>query len=83
MIKWIKTGKEITGEGSIVRYRGEGTDLIIESRKQHIPHANRSGTWDHTTYFILCKGVEVKELYRLQDAKEYAEGYTDGEGLED
>lgn len=44
----------------------------IESRKRHIPHANGSGTWDHTSYFVLKDGKEVTEKYSLKDAKEFA-----------
>lgn len=74
MIRWIKTGRTVSKEGSTVIYSGAGTDLTIESRKRHIPHANRSGTWDHTSYFILRNGEEIAEKWSLKDAKEYAEG---------
>lgn len=73
MIKWIKTGRTVSAEGTTVIYSGEGTDLTIESRKRHIPHASGVGTWDHTTYFVLKAGEELKERYSLADAKEYAE----------
>lgn len=72
-MKWVKVGKTASSEGTTVTYRSEGTDITIESRKRHIPHANGSGTWDHTTYFILRSGKELKECYTLKDAKEYAE----------
>ena len=74
MIKWTKTGKEVSAEGTTITYTGEGTDLTIESRKRHIPHANRTGTWDYTSYFILNGGEVVAEKHSLKDAKEYAEG---------
>lgn len=48
----------------------------IESRKRHIPHANRQGTWDYTSYFVLRDGVELVEKHSLKDAKEYAGGIT-------
>ena len=72
-ITWVKTGKRVGPEGTTVIYSGLGTALSIESRKRHIPHANGSGTWDHTTYWVLHNGREVKERYSLRDAKEYAE----------
>ena len=74
MITWIKTGKTVNTEGTTIFYTGKGTDFTIESRKRHIPHANgRSGSWDHTTYFVLRSGNELIEKYSLADAKEYAE----------
>ena len=51
-LKWTKTGREVNQEGTTITYSAEGTDLTIESRKRHIPHASRSGYWDHTTYKI-------------------------------
>ncbi len=56
-------------------YAGEGTDLTIESRKRHIPHANRQGTWDHTAYIVLEGGREIMTRYSLAGAKEWAEVY--------
>jgi len=77
MITWKKIDKSENREGTTITYRGLGTDLIIQSRKRHIPHANGVGTWDHTTYFVLKDGKEVKELYSLRDAKDFAEGKED------
>lgn len=77
MIKWTRTGKSVSPEGTTIEYSGIGTMLTIESRKRHIPHSNRSGTWDHTTYFVIDGGVDVKELYSLKDAKEFAEKYEE------
>lgn len=73
MIKWEKTGRTVTPEGTTIIYSGKGTDLTIESRKRHIPHANGIGTWDHTSYFVLQSGTEVIEKMSLRDAKEAAE----------
>ncbi len=79
MAKWEKIGRTVSAEGTTVIYRLQGTPMTVESRLRHIPHAaGKVGymgktTWDHTTYFVLDNGTEVKELYRLQDAKEYAE----------
>lgn len=73
MLKWTKTGRTVSLEGTTITYAAEGTGLTIESRKRHIPHANRSGYWDHTTYYILKDGEEVIERRSLEGAKEYAE----------
>lgn len=73
MLKWTKTGRTVSPEGTTITYTAEGTGLTIESRKRHIPHANRSGYWDHTTYYILKDGEEVIERWSLEGAKEYAE----------
>lgn len=72
-IKWINFGTEVTPEGRTVTYVGDGTDFTIESRRRHIPHANREGYWDHTTYFLLRAGEEVAEKWSLRDAKALAE----------
>lgn len=71
-MKWIKTEKTVSKEGTTITYTGDH-GLTIESRKRHIPHANRIGTWDHTSYWLLKDGKEVKEFFSLKDAKEFAE----------
>lgn len=69
---WEKVSKSVREDGTTITYQCKGNPwLIIQSRKRHIPHANRSGTWDHTTYFVLINGVEEKEFWALKDAKEY------------
>ena len=73
MIRWLKLSKTVTAEGTTIAYWGNGTKITIESRKRHIPHANGSGTWDHTSYFVLNNGEEVVEKQSLTAAKEYAE----------
>ena len=80
-MKWIKEGRTVSSEGTTVTYRAEGTDITIESRKRHIPHANRCGTWDHTSYFVLKAGKELKECHALRDAKEYVETQIEPEEL--
>lgn len=60
-------------DGVTTRYKLHGTDITIESRRRHIPHANGIGTWDHTSYFVLDHGEEIAEKWRLEDAKKYAE----------
>lgn len=72
-MKWVRLSKTVNTDGTTIEYGAPGTDLTIESRKRHIPHANRGGTWDHTTYFVIRNGEELKELYSLSDAKEYAD----------
>jgi len=72
-MKWLKAGKTVDAEGTTIIYELENTGYSIESRKRHIPHTNgRSGTWDHTSYFVLKNGQELIEKYSLKDAKEYA-----------
>lgn len=73
-ITWTKTGREVRPHCTITHYTSDGIRWAIESRKRDIPHANGSGYWQHTTYFLIDRayGVE-KEYYRLSDAKEAAE----------
>jgi len=72
-IKWVKTGRTVSMEGTTITYMGEGTDISIESRKRHIPHGNGTGTWDHTSYFVIRDGQDLAEKMSLGDAKEFAE----------
>lgn len=76
MIGWIKTGRTVNSEGTTITYSGVDTNLTIESRKRHVPHANRAGTWDHTAYFVLKDGEEVAEKWSLREAKRFAETLT-------
>ena len=77
-MNWKKVGRTTSDEGTTITYWAESAPITIESRKRHIPHAGgRSGTWDHTSYFVLWKGHEVKELHSLKDAKEFAEKYME------
>lgn len=71
-IKWTKGGKLIRQDMTInIYYYGE-TGYTVESRKKQIPHANgRSGTWEHTTYFVVKDGEDVKEFWTLKDAQAY------------
>lgn len=71
-MKWEKVGKHIGADGTTITYRLQGAPQYeIESRKRHIPHANGSGTWDHTTYVVLYHGLKVAEKMTLKAAKEY------------
>lgn len=73
MRKWEKTGTRIyaTGEKTITYESGP---LKIESRKELIPHAGRSGGWMHTSYFLIWPDGYSREFQTLRDAKVYAEG---------
>ncbi len=71
-MKWEKVGKRIGVEGTTITYRLQNAPQYeIESRKRHIPHANGSGTWDHTTYVVLYHGLKVEEKMTLKAAKDY------------
>lgn len=77
-MKWEKIEKTVNSEGTTITYAAEGTgrQLLIQSRKRHIPHANGVGTWDCTTYHIIIRGQEAKKTYHTQKAaKEDAEKY--------
>ena len=78
-MKWERTGKLVGSEGTTIEYRPAKASISvsIESRKRHIPHANGTGTWDHTTYWVLLDGKDVKERYSLSDAKQFAEDLID------
>jgi hypothetical protein len=70
---WKRTGRTVSKDGTTTIYHAAGTSFTIESRKRHIPHANRSGTWDHTSYWVLNNCEQLVEKQSLRDAKEYAE----------
>ena len=70
---WEKIGRTVNRDGTTITYRLQGTEILVQSRKRHIPHANGGGTWDHTSYFVLDHGEEIAEKWRLEDAKKYAE----------
>lgn len=72
-MKWVKLGRIVSQTGTTNVYDLQGTGITVESRKRHIPHANRPGTWDQTTFWVLEDGVEIIERYTLKEAKEYAE----------
>ena len=72
-MKWEKTGFRIGPEGKTITYAVPGVPVRIESRKRHIPHANRSGTWDHTEFVVLRGAEEMATKQTLAQAKEYAE----------
>lgn len=76
-MKWRKMGKTVSAKGTTITYWADSMPITIESRKRHIPHANGIGTWDYTSYFVLWKGHEIKELHTLKDAKTFAEKYAE------
>lgn len=80
MSRWIKEGRTVAPIGTTITYRYVDTMYTIESRKRHIPHANGSGSWDHTTFFVLRDGRKMIEKYSLKDAKEYVEQLFDMTG---
>ena len=80
MSNWKKAGRKVSSEGTTVIYELEGTDITIESRKRLIPHANGSGGWWHTTYWVLKAGRDKIERYSLADAKEWAEKELENDG---
>jgi len=64
--------KASTGEKTIW-YESPDSKVVIESRKRAIPHANRSGVWYRTTYFVVSPDGTEKEYMTLGRAKEAAE----------
>lgn len=80
MAKWRQIDKSVREDGTTITYAEEHTPFLIQSRKKHIPHSGRPGTWDHTTYFVLYRGFDVKEFWTLKDAKEWAENSKQAEG---
>lgn len=85
-MKWERTGCRVDEAGTTITYEPPTTlswtsPVRIESRKRHIPHANGSGTWDHTTYVVLRGDETLAKKERLQDAKRVAERYVMDRGL--
>lgn len=77
---WTKVGKTVDAEGTTIAYASKEAPFLIESRKRHIPHANGSGFWDHTTYYVIDPQRNVeREFWSLGDAKEFAEKIQGGE----
>lgn len=82
MISWSKIGRTIhPGREITITYQGAGTDLLIQSRKRNIPHANRSGSWQHTTYVVMQRGEDLHSFQTLERAKEFAEEVHNGESF--
>jgi len=74
MAPWVKTGTTIKANGEkTIRYESFRNTNAIESRREAIPHANRSGVWFRTTYFLIRPDGTEKEYFTLKAAKEAAE----------
>jgi hypothetical protein len=71
--KWVKAGVTIGPEGRTITYRAPDTGVRIESRKVEVPHANRVGTWKHTSYWVIWPDGSETQFWRLADAKAAAE----------
>lgn len=84
MAKWIRAGKTVSAEGTTIEYQMTSADVpyTVESRKRHIPHSNRPGTWDHTSYYVMKDEEEITQRYSLRSAQEYVERLLDREGDE-
>ena len=85
-MRWERTGSSASAEGTTITYEPPTTlswtsPVRIESRKRHIPHANGSGTWDHTTYVVLRGDETLAEKQTLKAAKDYAKRYMIERGL--
>ena len=77
MITLKKVEKTENREGTIITYKGtrdDGLVVYIQSRKEHIPHANGVGTWDHKSYFVIYNnGQNDKKFWSRKDAVEWAD----------
>lgn len=73
-LRWGKFDKVIYGDGEYnILYAAEGTDLLIESRRRAIPHANNyPGYWICPKY-VLIDGDKETEYSLLCLAKKAAE----------
>lgn len=71
---WIKTATTIKVSGcKVIRYESFRNPNVIESRKEAIPHAGRSGVWYHTSYFLIRPDGTEKEFITMAEAKAAAE----------
>lgn len=72
---WKKVAVSIRMDGCRdITYAAPGVSCQIESRRRMIPHANGSGSWAYTSFFVIWPDGREKEYHRLQDAKRIAEG---------
>lgn len=75
MRQWKKIAVSIRMDGCRdITYAAPGVSCQIESRRRMIPHANGSGSWAHTSFFVIWPDGREKKCHRLQDAKRIAEG---------
>ena len=78
---WKKTLRSVSAEGKTITYELPGCPIRIESRKRHIPHANGSGTWSYSSFFVLRGDEVIGEKKTLEEAKRLAEWYVISRGL--
>lgn len=82
MIKWIKIDRNVNADGEVtITYRGEGTPLLLQSRKRNIPHANGVGCWQATTYVVMRDGEDLIEKHTRRDAEVWAHQYAERRGF--
>lgn len=83
MIHWTKLTRNVSAEGEVtITYRGDGTPLLLQSRKRNFPHANnRPGYWQATTYVVMRDGEDLAERRTKRDAEVWAERYAERRGL--
>ena len=82
MLKWERTGRVKNAEGVTITYAAAGTKYTIESRKRHIPHTQKPGTWDHTSYFVLQAGrMVLNEFTTMAKAKDYVERLAENDAM--
>ena len=68
---WQKSGKIIRHDVTVIFYECADVPYTIESRRKQIQHANGyPGTWEHTSYFVVKDGKDIKEFQTLKDASE-------------
>ena len=73
-MRLVKMARTVHANGETeIRYGAAGTVTEIESRKRAIPHSNRSGSWMHTSYFVIRSDGSEKEYTTLKDAIAAAE----------
>ena len=74
-MEWRKLGRLDCGNGeSIVIYMSNDDRWKIESRRERIPHSNRSGYWYKTWYYLINTETRHEKQYcRLIDAQKAAE----------
>ena len=80
-LTWKVLGKSGNDMESVIRYVSSDGRFIAESVKRPIPHANGSGTWEHTTYRLTdTETGEREEFYKLCLAKLAAAKILEEEG---
>ena len=72
---WTKIAKNTSADGvTVITYRlNETPQIVVQSRKRPLKHANGIGSWMYTSYFVVVGGKEIAEKHTLADAKKLAE----------